>query len=210
MKLLSINTAFSNSDVALFNENKISTLTLPSSAKQSENILVAIDELLTKNSVDIKDIDTMACVVGPGSFTGVRIGIGLIKGIKMAKKDLKLISICSLDYMAYISKPQACDDFWCVLNALSGYVFACKYNKEGQRLLEPKMFMGEDIEKISGKVFGLYDENMEIATDKIKFDANSLLDYSKYLDDKNIYCEENNFLPIYLRKSQAEAQLDDK
>ena len=209
MRLLAINIAFSNSDVAIcFDETK-NYKTLPSSAKQSENILCAVDELLVQNSIKIQDIDIMACVVGPGSFTGIRIGVALVKGMYKAKKSIKLISICSLDLMANMAKTQTNEDFWCVINALSGNLFACKYSKDGERITQPKMIFGDDIEQIKGVVFGLNNENLDIVTKSLKFDAQCLLDYAMILAEQEKFVPENEFLPIYLRKSQAESQLDE-
>lgn len=211
MKILCINTAFANSDVAIKYNQIVDTIALPSSAKQAENILCAVDELVSKNNLSIQQFDTMSCVVGPGSFIGVRIGVGLIKGMKLANPKLKLISICSLDLMAYIwLKNNPSEEFWCVLNALSGNIFACKYNKNGDRLSEPKMMFGEDILKINGQVVGLDGENIELSTNYIKLDAISLLEYSEHKYNKNAFVSESEFLPIYLRKSQAESQLEQK
>lgn len=211
MRILCINTAFANSDVAIKCDEITDTIALPSSAKQSENILCAVDELLTKNNLNIQQFDAMSCVVGPGSFTGVRIGVGLVKGMKLAKPQTKLISICSLDLMAHIwlkNNPQ--NDYWCVLNALSGNIFACKYDKQGNRLITPKMMFGDELLQIKGQVVGTQEECIELATDKITLDATSLLDYSVCKYNNGEFCEENEFLPIYLRKSQAECQLEQK
>lgn len=211
MKILCINTAFANSDVAIKHNQIIDTLVLPSSAKQAENILCAVDELVCKNNINIQQFDAMSCVVGPGSFTGVRIGVGLIKGMKLANPQIKLISICSLDLMAFIwTKNNPSGDFWCVLNALSGNIFACKYNKCGDRLSQPKMMFGEELSEIKGQVVGLADENIELSTDNIKLDALSLLEFSEFKYNQNAFVSESEFLPIYLRKSQAESQLEQK
>ena len=209
MRILAINTAFANSDVAIQLDDRVDYSTLPSSAKQSENILSAIDDLLVKNNATIQDFDVMSCVVGPGSFTGVRIGVALIKGMHIAK-DFNIVSICSLDLMAHVAKASANNDFWCIINALSGNIFACKYDKDGKRVTQPEMFFGEGLENISGKVVGLCGENMEIAQQNISLDASLLLEYSIFLANQNEFCNENEFLPIYLRKSQAESQLEQK
>ena len=211
MRILCVNTAFANSDVAINYEEITDTIALPSSAKQAENILCAVDELLTKNNLNIQQFDAMSCVVGPGSFTGVRIGVGLIKGMKLAKPQTKLIAICSLDLMAHVwTKTKPSTDYWCVLNALSGNIFACKYDKNGKRLCEPKMMFGDELLQINGQVVGTEEENIELATNKIKLDAVCLLDYSICKYNNGEFCEENEFLPIYLRKSQAECQLEQK
>ena len=207
MNILAINTAFSNSDVAIFCNNKKDYISIDSCAKQSENILVCIDDILKKQSATINDIDTIACVVGPGSFTGIRIGVGLVKGMAVAKPSLKLVSIMSLDLLAKANK-DAEDDFWCAIDALSGNVFVCKYNKAGQRLTEPKMLSG-DFEELEGEVVGLKQESIGLCTKLVEFSPELLLQVAMQKVENNEFVEENNLLPVYLRKSQAEIGLED-
>ena len=209
MRVLALNTAFSNSDVALFYDEKIDYISLESSAKQSENVLVCTNDLLTRNKVKIQDIDTMAVVVGPGSFTGIRIGVGLVKGMYTANKNIKLVSICSLDLMAHIfNKTNSNNEFWCVLDALSGNIFVCKYNKKGERLTEPQMLTGENINELCGIVVGLNSDNLDICTEQIEFSPQTLMSYALQKIKNNDFTEENKLLPIYLRKSQAEIGLE--
>ena len=209
MNILAFNTAFSNSDVALKTNYKQSFISLDSCAKQSENILVCTHNLLKQNNIKIQDIDVIGVVVGPGSFTGIRIGVGLVKGMYIAKKSLKLVSICSLDLMAYIyAKQNNISNYYCVIDALSGNIFVCEYNN-GKRISEPKML--EDIEELQGKkVVGLSSENLDFCDDKVTFTPDMLLDYTISQCKNNNFVEEKNLLPIYLRKSQAEVGLENE
>ena len=206
MNILAINTAFSNSDVAVLCNGKKDYISIDSCAKQSENILVCIDDILKKQKAVINDIDVMACVVGPGSFTGIRIGVGLVKGMAVAKPSLKLVSIMSLDLLAKANK-DAKEDFWCAIDALSGNIFVCKYNSAGQRLCEPKMLSG-DFEELGGEIVGLKQENIGLCTRYCEFSPELLLEFVIEKINNNEFVQENNLLPIYLRKSQAERALD--
>ncbi len=210
MKLLALNTAFSNSDIAVSLDGKCDYISHSSSAKQSENALVCIDELLKRNNCKIQDIDTMAVVIGPGSFTGIRIGMGLVKGMAVAKESLKLIGICSLDLLAYeFCKNENFDkEFTCVLDALSGNLFICSY-KGTKRTSEPKMLTGDDYENLSGIVVGLKSENLDFCTNYAEFSAQSLLKFAQDKAKLGEYTSEQNLLPLYLRKSQAEMGLSD-
>ena len=211
MKLLCISTAFKNTDIALCVDGNRLYKSIDSNAKQSENALVAIDEVLKHSKLDISDIDTVAVVVGPGSFTGIRIGVGLVKGMSLAKPDLKLISICSLDLMAHIhADSSAKNEFWCVINALSGNIFACKYDQKGERLTQPTMLTGDEISCLNGDVVGLKDENLGMCNNFVEFSSESLLSLAEKYYSKNEFTPENLLLPIYLRKSQAEQAYADK
>ncbi len=209
MKILALNTAFANSDVGFCDGEKKDYISHSSSARHSENILVCVDELLKKNNEKIQNIDVISVVVGPGSFTGIRIGVGIVKGMYIANNKLKLISICSLDLMAYTyAKQNVNQDFWCVLDALSGNIFVCKYNKLGERLSQPQMLTGEMQDSLNGIVVGLICERMNICNQFISFSAQELLDYTIQKCQNNEFVSEKNLLPIYLRKSQAEIGLE--
>lgn len=208
MRILALNTAFSNSDVALLFDGKQDFASLNSSAKHSENILVCTDDLLKKNNVKIQDIETISVVIGPGSFTGIRIGVGLVKGMYVAKPTLKLVSICSLDLMSYIySKNSDQKEYWCALDALSGNIYVCKYSN-GKRVTKPQMLTGESLSELSGIIVGLEDENLNFCTSFVKFTPKALLDYTAQKCNNNEYVQENELLPMYLRKSQAEVGLE--
>ena len=209
MNIIAISTAFANSDVAIDFNGKKDYTSLESSAKQSENILVCLNEILQNNNVKIQDANVMSCVVGPGSFTGIRIGLGLVKGMAVANPKLKLVSVCSLDLMAFeFLNQNPKDDFWCVLDALSGNIFVAKYNSLGQRLVEPTMLTGDMLNSLDGTVVGLKSENMEFCTNFIIFSPQGLLDYTITQCNNNNFVDESNLLPIYLRKSQAEVGLE--
>ena len=208
MKLLALNTAFSNSDIAISLDGKVDFVSHSSSAKQSENALVCINELLSKNNAKIQDIDTMAVVIGPGSFTGIRIGMGLVKGMAVAKESLKLIGICSLDLLAfeYLEKNKNAGEFTGVLDALSGNLFVCTY-QGNKRTSQPKMLTGDDYDNLTGTIIGLKSENLGFCTDFVEFSAQNLLNFATIKAKNNEFVSEQNLLPLYLRKSQAEMGL---
>lgn len=208
MKVLALNTAFANSDIAVDIDGKKDYISHSSSAKQSENALVCIDDLLIKNKTTIQDIDAISVVIGPGSFTGIRIGVGLVKGMAVAKPELKLIDICSLDLLAYTYYTQTNNqEFICALDALSGNIFVCSY-KNAERVSEPKMLTGDELDSLSGTIVGYKKENLDFCTDFVEFSPQMLLDYTNYKIKNNMFVSEQNLLPLYLRKSQAEVGLN--
>ena len=89
MCILAINTAFSQSYVAVKTKTKSVSKQMDSSLKQSENILGLIDSALNEANINITNINKVACVIGPGSFTGIRIGASLAKGFCCANKNIK-------------------------------------------------------------------------------------------------------------------------
>ena len=209
MNMLAINTAFKESYVGVVsNDNKV-LKSMDSSLKQSENILGLIDNVLNESNIEVNDLDSIACVIGPGSFTGIRIGASLSKGFCSAFPSIKRISINSLDLLAYtFAKTYPKGDFWVVLNALSGNIFACKYNNSGERITAPILAFGDGLEEIQGIIVGLEEEGLGMCNNFAHFTSDDLLSYAISLNNKGCYTLD--FEPVYLRKSQAEAELDKK
>ena len=82
MNILAIDTsALTATAAVLSDEVLIGETGITTKLTHSQTIMPMIDELLKKVSLDVSDIDLFACSVGPGSFTGLRIGIGTVKGL---------------------------------------------------------------------------------------------------------------------------------
>jgi len=75
-------------------------VTIDCGLKHSENILKQVDHLVKTAGIHIKDLDLLICPEGPGSFTGLRIGMSTIKGIATAL-DIHYIAVPTLDYIAW-------------------------------------------------------------------------------------------------------------
>lgn len=82
MIILGIDTSTSVASVALISGDEIlGEISLANQKTHAEKIMVMVDQLLTLLKVDVKDIEGIAVGVGPGSFTGVRIGVTTAKGL---------------------------------------------------------------------------------------------------------------------------------
>ena len=100
MKILTIDTSSEVCSVALLEDDKlIDKNELDNGKTHSETLMVLIDELLKRNNVDIKDINLFGCDVGPGSFTGIRIGVSTIKAMAEVL-NVKIASVTSLEVLA--------------------------------------------------------------------------------------------------------------
>lgn len=210
MNILCLNTAFSDTYVTVQTSDIVKTKQMNSSLKQSENLLGAIDECLQSAKMTLNKIDVISCVIGPGSFTGIRIGTSMAKGFCVALKNIKKIQINSLDLLAYsfVKKYKPKQEFWVLLNALSGNLFACKYDSFGKPIQQPAMVFGEELNQISGIVVGLAEEELSICNEFISFSCEDLGEYTNQQIELDNFS--NDFEPLYLRKSQAEAELEKK
>lgn len=209
--MIAISTAFDEGMVAIDINGKRDSLILPSNCRQSENLLKSIDMLLDRNDLSIADNDSFGVVLGPGSFTGLRIGAALVKGLCAgSKKECKVVGISSLALLAkqYAAQFQPKTNFCCVLNALSGLLFFCEFDQHGKSVGEEKLVMRAQLESNKLQLVGLKGEgiaNIEVALtpDGLLSEANRLLETGKTIDAKT-------FSPVYLRKSQAEVSLEER
>ena len=79
MKFLGLDTSKSKTYIVLINDDKEIVKVLEETRKVSENLLVEIDSLLKSENIELNDIDYLGAITGPGSFTGIRIGMATIK-----------------------------------------------------------------------------------------------------------------------------------
>ena len=101
MKVLAIDTSTLVSSVAVIEDNVVlGEMSLNQEMTHSENLVPMVDEVLKNIQVDIKEIDLYAVSVGPGSFTGLRIGLATIKGFAHLF-DKPLIGVSTLEALAY-------------------------------------------------------------------------------------------------------------
>lgn len=99
MKILAFDTSSAASSVALFCDEHIYAYHEPQSVKQGTHLLPIIADLLTQAGLTLKELDAVALGVGPGSFTGLRIGCSAAQAIGVTY-HLPLIPISSLQLLA--------------------------------------------------------------------------------------------------------------
>lgn len=107
-------------------------------ATHSEEILPVIHDVLTRAKTALSKLDAIAVGIGPGSFTGVRIGLATARGLQIAT-GIQLFGVSSLDALA-ASAWSAPGCVVCVLDARRGEVFASLYDVKGgdrERLIGP-------------------------------------------------------------------------
>lgn len=100
MNILGIDTSTKTMSVALVSDNKIlGELNFYSNMDHSERLIDNISFLLKSNDMTIKDIDLVGVAVGPGSFTGIRIGIATAKGLCEFSK-IPIVGVSSLEALS--------------------------------------------------------------------------------------------------------------
>ena len=98
--ILTIATATPTGSVALTRgEELLAELVLAPSGSHSDYLVPIIDELLTRSGVVVEEVDAFAAVVGPGAFTGLRVGVSTVKGLALATGK-PTIAVSSLQTLA--------------------------------------------------------------------------------------------------------------
>ncbi len=101
MLVLGIETATMTGGVALASDERvISEYTLNVRTTHTARLMPALDQVLRDSSVDKREIDGIAISIGPGSFTGLRIGMATAKGLALGL-DIPLLGVPTLDALAY-------------------------------------------------------------------------------------------------------------
>ncbi len=100
MKILAIETSTLSGSVALINHaGLIGACRLGSETRHSEELMMAIDRILKQSGTLLSDLDGIAVSIGPGSFTGLRIGLATAKGLAMAK-DKPMVLVPTMEVIA--------------------------------------------------------------------------------------------------------------
>ena len=102
MLTLGIDTSGKVASAALMDEDKLlAEKILYTKLTHSQIILPMVQELLSDCGLDFKELDAVVCAAGPGSYTGLRIGIAAVKGIVMGAPHLKCAAVSTLEALAY-------------------------------------------------------------------------------------------------------------
>ena len=198
MNILAIETTGKYASVCLLKDDVL--LDLKTNENEMEHLAMLLpmaEELLAENKLQIDDITALAVSVGPGSFTGMRIGIAFVRCIAQAK-SIKCIAVNTLEAFTRSEGFETSGAKLCMpmLDARRGQVYAALYEKMGEAVF--KEAVGTDVymlQEYLDKAGQFICENCENGTE--------IFFTGKFTDYKEL-------LPNYLRKSEAERKLDDE
>lgn len=137
--ILNLETATTNCSVSIARNGEIISLREDNSPNysHSEQLHIFIEEALKGASLTFKDISAVAVSKGPGSYTGLRIGVSTAKGLCFSL-DLPLISVSTLESLAMQGHEKNYDFIIPVLDARRMEVYSAIFDAQGNRLRETK------------------------------------------------------------------------
>ena len=100
MLILSVDSSATPASVSLYDDKVLAEYYINTKLTHSQTLVAMIESVLQITGTDVKDIDLYAVNNGPGSFTGVRIGVSAVKGMAYAQ-DKPCIAVSTLESMAY-------------------------------------------------------------------------------------------------------------
>jgi tRNA threonylcarbamoyladenosine biosynthesis protein TsaB len=230
MKILAVDTSANVATAAVTDCGRLICESILNHKKtHSEKIMPMIDELLRDSEINIKDIDLFAVANGPGSFTGLRIGVSTVKALAHAV-NRPIIGISTLEGLAY--NLFAADGLISpIMDARRSQVYNAVYRWESGKLTEvikPRAlalqdcindfkdekrvyFLGDGVPVYRDKIAETMGERAVFAPMTCLLQrASSLAALAEIKAENGVFDTYQTLMPFYLRKPQAEREYEEK
>lgn len=226
MLVLAIDIATKIGSVALYDDKTgvIGEINLYVKVNHSNVIMDAVDSLFKLSGLTIKDVDRIAVTIGPGSFTGIRIGTAIAKGLAYSLKK-PIVGVNELDVLAHMGENRE-DIIVPLIDARKERVYFSKYRYIDNILLREEEYkdgeLREILDDLKGKKVTFIGDgaivNEKLINEILEKDytifskANSIpragvaAQISLHLPEDNLYTLE----PLYVNKSQAEREKEER
>lgn len=227
MKILAVDSSSVTASVAITENGKVLAENfINNGLTHSQTLMPMVEKTINESGISVKDIDLFAITHGPGSFTGVRIGIASVKGMADALNK-KCLPISTLEAIAEPLRNE--DVIACaVMDARCNQVYTAIFNN-GERLCDDKAVLidelGEELNQYDKKIVFIGDgsvlcydklheiiQDCDVADEKIRYVHGESIGFVAENKIKNGEEPINsaNLVPFYLRLPQAERELNNK
>ena len=224
MNILVLDCAVTKLSIAVKTEDKFISQTYDIGMRQSEILVPTIDEILSKAGITAADLNYSALTIGPGSFTGLRLGISALKAIELAY-NVPVYGISSLTIYSYAYKDLGLPILACI-DANKDKFYACLSDQNSLILEEGDYEVEEILSKLNGlskvlvagpdaqKLADIIKENkndIEVLTTKASaMTTEALVAITEDKISKGEATLKDFDGPVYLRASEAELALKSK
>lgn len=225
MKILAVDTATRSCSVAIVDrESLVAEMTIVREQTHSKHLLETIHGVLQTAGLAISDLDGLAVSAGPGSFTGLRIGMSTIKGLALACGK-PLVGVSSLEALAWQLMP-CFHLIVSLLDARKGQVYCARYRSVSAALVEesaatvlspldavrdihePCVLVGDGAQQYQNLIVSRLGDLAHLAPPNqhvIRASSVAWLSLGRFekADSEDTAC----LVPTYIRKSDAELKL---
>ncbi len=213
MKILAIDTSAKAASACIAQEDKIiGEFFINTSLTHSQTLMPMIEQLCKNAQVQISEIEAVAVNAGPGSFTGVRIGVAAAKGLAF-DKSLPCVAVSTLESMAYNALGSDCV-VCAVMDARCSQVYNALFRVSGEkieRLCSDRALsltdLEQDLKAYGGEKIMLIGDGAEIT---FEFLQNSLSDVILAPVNIRIQKASSTALAAFKRISEGELTTDEK
>ncbi len=200
MNYLAIDTSGKNLTVIVCKNDIITSYCdMECGVNHSVSLMPKVEELAVQSGFDFKSADFFACVVGAGSFTGIRIGVATVKALCFAFNK-PCLSVTSFDTLAYNIKG---GKVLALIDAKHNGFYACGY-QDYKVILQPCYILREQLEQIKGEYPTLVAVSSINGLDITPVSVAKGLQIAIEQKQGDINSDLESLVPLYCRKSQAE------
>lgn len=228
MNILAVDTSALTATVAIM-KNGVSVFenNITNALTHSETLMPMIDYALKSVKLTVSDIDLFAVSCGPGSFTGIRIGVSAIKALAYAT-DKPVFGINTLlaiaNNLSVVENTPVCP----IMDARRNQVYNAMYRFKGGKIeelaapralsieelcaeiCEPTYFVGDGVDAYREKIVELCGEKALFAPPHLRLQKASSIAYAAMNANEKDYLSPEALEVIYLRKSQAEREREER
>lgn len=215
MKVLCIDTSSQLCSVAILEDTTlIDKIELNNGLTHSESLMPLIKEILDKNNLSLKDINLLVSNIGPGSFTGLRIGASTCMAFSDSL-NIPCVGISALEVLAYNVKDNGliCSTIDCKND--NCYFALYELNDGIYNVLEEPVAIGISVvldllnSKYAEKTINFVGDGITSKSTDCYLNVENLgiAGYKKFVNNNFVG---ENILPLYLKKPQAQKQLEEK
>jgi len=226
MNILAMDTSSLTATVAVLNEDKLlGEYCISNKLTHSQTILPMLSDLMNNLGMTLNDIDVFSVCVGPGSFTGLRIGMATVKTFSQALSK-PIIGVSSLDAIAYNFYNTEGFVVSPIIDSRRNEVYNALY-KDGIKVTQDRpmhidelleelkdekvVFCGDGVLVQKERIESFDNPNWHIAPNHLILPRASSVAFCAYMKAINNQFDDPFTLnPVYLRKSQAERELEEK
>lgn len=196
MNRLLINTANDELFIVLQKDNELFSHSINSKMHHNETMLPEIDKLLNDHKIKIDQIQEFGVVIGPGSFTGIRVGISTIKAFRDAL-NAKAKSVNNLDYLFKLAKVKNENIETVAINGSKDSYFVAKLINGDVYKYERNLTLEELKEVAENKPVGMFKADESLNCVVVSQNAEVFVDCFQESKDETL-------VPVYYQLSQAE------